>query len=77
MMPTDKQLHLYIGAAVSALLVPHIGLWAVVVTATLGAAKEAWDYTGRGHLDFADFAATAAGGALSVAASAGLNVFFR
>lgn len=47
------------GWAVLAGLTPWAGLLAAC---TAGAGKEAWDATGRGHVEFWDFAVTAAGG---------------
>lgn len=61
-LPADKAGHLIAGLAffcVFALISPVAGLVAAVA---VGAAKEAYDSTGRGNVEFLDFAATAAGG---------------
>lgn len=63
-IPADKAMHLLYGLAcfcVFALISPLVGLIAAIV---VGAAKEAWDSTGRGNVEILDFVATAAGGLL-------------
>lgn len=62
-LPQDKANHVLYGLlifGVVGLYSPLAGLIAAVVAA---AAKEAWDATGRGHVEFLDFLATSAGGA--------------
>lgn len=62
-LPQDKANHALYGLlifGVVGLYSPLAGLIASVVAA---AAKEAWDATGRGHVEFLDFLATSAGGA--------------
>lgn len=63
-MPTDKLLHLLAGSTIAALVYPF-GFIAVCV-AVFGAAvgKEAYDSTGRGHVELLDALATVAGGAV-------------
>lgn len=66
--PKDKQKHLVAGAGiygVSLLLFPPAG--ALAVAAAVGIAKEAYDATGRGHVEFYDFLATVAGGVVGLA----------
>ena len=63
-LPPDKAGHLIAGLVVFCifgLFSPIIGLCAAVV---VGAAKEYWDSTGRGNVEFLDFLATAGGGAI-------------
>jgi uncharacterized membrane protein len=63
-LPHDKAMHVLYGLAcfcVFALISPLVGLVAAIV---VGAAKEAWDSTGRGNVEILDFVATAAGGLL-------------
>jgi len=63
-LPADKAGHLIAGLAcfcVFGLISPVVGLIAAVI---VGAAKEAYDSTGRGNVEFLDFAATAAGGVI-------------
>lgn len=59
----DKALHAIGGAVIAlaagALATPMVGLMAAVA---VGAAKEAWDASGRGTVDLMDFVATAGGG---------------
>jgi hypothetical protein len=68
MIAKDKQLHLlagFITAAVAQGLTES--LWvALLASAVVGPVKEAYDATGRGTVDFWDFVATLAGGALFV-----------
>lgn len=62
-LPQDKANHVILGllAFMAAGWVnPLYGLAAAVL---VGAAKEAWDATGRGCVEFKDFLATVAGGA--------------
>jgi hypothetical protein len=61
-IPADKASHVLYGMlifCVFGLFSPIIGLCAAVV---VGAAKEAYDSTGRGNVEFMDFVATACGG---------------
>ena len=63
-LPADKAGHLIAGLVVFCifgLFSPIIGLCAAVV---VGAAKEYWDSRGHGNVEFLDFVATAAGGAI-------------
>ena len=63
-LPPDKAGHLIAGLVVFCifgLFSPTVGLAAAVF---VGAAKEAWDSTGRGNVEVLDFLATAAGGAV-------------
>ncbi len=63
-LPPDKAGHLIAGLlvyCVAGLVSPVAGLAAAAI---VGAAKEAYDATGRGHVEFLDFVATAAGGAI-------------
>lgn len=64
-LPHDKAMHVLYGLAcfcVFALISPVSGL---VAAAFIGAAKEAWDrWTGKGHVEWLDFIATAFGGAV-------------
>ena len=67
-MEHDKKLHFLVGMIVSALLIFVVGPWVtLLVVATLGAGKEAYDATGRGTVEFADFAWTVAGWAFVAA----------
>jgi hypothetical protein len=64
----DKQLHLLAGFLV-AMVAQGLtqNLWvALLAVGVVGAAKEAYDATGRGTVDFWDFIATVVGGALFV-----------
>lgn len=65
-IPTDKGGHFVAGAIIAlgfgAFFGPCIGLAAAVAA---GACKEWRDSTGRGHVEFLDFLATAAGGAVA------------
>lgn len=57
---TDKLKHLAIGLCASSLiylLTRDIG-WTWAATIALAAAKEAYDATGRGHVELRDFIAT-------------------
>jgi ABC-type xylose transport system permease subunit len=64
----DKKLHIIAGLLVA--VVSHSlteSLWvAFIASLVVGAAKEAYDATGRGTVDLWDFVATAAGGLLFV-----------
>ncbi len=63
-LPADKAAHLIAGLVIYCLLAwasPTAGLAACVIA---GALKEAWDSTGRGHVEFLDFVATVAGGGI-------------
>ena len=63
-LPQDKANHLAYGLAIFCivgLVSPIAGLAAAVIA---GALKEAYDSTGRGNVEFLDFVATAAGGAI-------------
>ena len=62
-MQRDKVLHFAAGAVISGAAYALTGsLWAAVLAAALaGAAKEAYDATGRGTVDLMDFIATVAG----------------
>lgn len=64
----DKQLHLLAGFLV-AMVAQGLtqSLWvALLASGVVGVAKEAYDATGRGTVDFWDFIATVVGGALFV-----------
>lgn len=71
-MPTDKRLHLIVGAVAAAaafFIAQHLGVdrqvagfIALAVAVIGGGLKEARDATGRGDVEFMDFVATAAGG---------------
>lgn len=69
-MADDKKKHLIAGfiIALAVFVVFQFiapvwaGLVAFAVATFAGAAKEAYDATGRGHVEFWDFGATAAGG---------------
>jgi hypothetical protein len=69
-MADDKKKHLIAGFlialatfAVFMLFAPHLaGYSAFCAAALAGALKEAYDATGRGHVEFLDFVATTAGG---------------
>jgi len=65
-MGRDKVLHFAAGAVIASAAYALTGsLWAAVLAAALaGAAKEAYDATGRGTVDAVDFAATLAGALL-------------
>lgn len=62
-LPQDKASHVLYGLlafCVFGLISPVSGFLAAVF---IGAAKEAWDrWTGKGHVEWADFIATTAGG---------------
>lgn len=62
-MQPDKVLHFAAGAVVASAAYALTGsLWGAVLAAALaGAAKEAYDATGRGAVDLWDFIATVAG----------------
>ena len=63
-LSADKAAHLIAGLVIYCLLAwasPAAGLIACVIA---GALKEAWDSTGRGHVEFLDFVATVAGGGI-------------
>ena len=64
----DKQLHILAGfiVAVVAQVLTGSPLVALLASVVVGAAKEAYDATGRGTVDLWDFVATVAGGALFV-----------
>lgn len=69
-MADDKKKHLLAGfiialvtfAVVSIVFQSSAGVLAFLSAALAGAIKEAYDATGRGHVEFLDFAVTAAGG---------------
>ena len=64
----DKQLHILAGI-VTTMVTQGLteSLWvAFFASVVVGAAKEAYDVTGRGTVDFWDFVATVAGGLLFV-----------
>lgn len=65
-MGRDKFLHFAAGAVVASAAYAITGsLWGAVLAAALaGAAKEAYDATGRGTVDLWDFIATVAGALL-------------
>lgn len=63
----DKQLHFLGGWAMASTLMPAGVIPALVVVALVAAAKEWWDSTGRGTPEWADFLATAIGGAVGAA----------
>jgi len=68
MIAKDKQLHVLAGI-VTAMVAQGLteSLWvAFIASVVVGAAKEAYDATGRGTVDFWDFVATVAGGLLFV-----------
>ena len=74
MIARDKQLHFIAGAAIAVLfffaalpfgLSPVVS--GLVASAIAGVAKEAYDATGRGHVELADALWTATGGAMAVA----------
>lgn len=63
-LPQDKANHVLYGLAAYLLAAAIAGPIAGLVFAALaGAAKEAYDATGRGHVEALDFLATTAGGA--------------
>lgn len=64
-MQPDKVLHFAAGAVVASAAYAVTGsLWGAVLAAALaGAAKEAYDATGRGTVDLWDFIATVVGAA--------------
>lgn len=63
-LPQDKANHFVYGAVLFALVGAAAGpLWALAGVAAAAVAKEVYDSTGRGHVEFADAAATLAGGA--------------
>lgn len=68
MIAKDKQLHTLAGFVTA--MVAHgltESLWvAFIASAVVGAAKEVYDATGRGTVDFWDFVATVVGGAIFV-----------
>lgn len=62
MMKRDKILHFAVGAGIC-LAFSFISPWAgVLAAASAGLAKELYDRTGRGHVEFLDFWWTGAGG---------------
>jgi hypothetical protein len=63
-MPTDKLLHLLAGIAIAAVVYPFGILWACLAVLIAAIGKEAWDSTGRGHVELLDAVATLAGGAV-------------
>lgn len=65
-MPSDKLLHLLAGSTIAALVYPFGILWACLAVFIAAIGKEAYDSTGRGHVELLDAAATVAGGALLV-----------
>ncbi len=66
MIAKDKRLHFAAGAFSSLAVIAVTGnpLWGLAAAAIVGAAKEAYDATGKGRVEFMDFAATALGGAV-------------
>ena len=63
MPPIDKQAHFFSGAALCftlSLFIPVV--YSIVIVVVAGAAKEIWDSTGRGTVDFWDGVATGFGG---------------
>jgi hypothetical protein len=63
-MPTDKLLHLLAGSTIAAVAYPFGIFWASLAVFIAAIGKEAWDSTGRGHVELLDALATVAGGAL-------------
>ena len=64
--PIDKQAHFLGGISLAALAMPF-GIWYAIAAPIIGgAAKEAYDSTGRGNVELADFLYTVAGGAVFV-----------
>lgn len=61
-MAPDKRAHFAVGMVAATATIWVVGPWiALLVVAALGAGKEAFDATGRGPVEFADFVATVAG----------------
>jgi len=75
-VPIDKLLHFISGFGLAAIFIPFLGLKAILVAVVVGALKEAYDSTGRGNVEFMDFAVTAIGGAVAYAAYLGLVICF-
>lgn len=63
-MPTDKLIHFLAGSTIAALAYPFGLLWSIAAVLIAAFGKEAYDSTGRGHVEFFDAAATVAGGAV-------------
>lgn len=63
-MPTDKLLHLLAGITIAALVYPFGILWACLAVFIAAIGKEAYDSTGRGHVELLDALATVAGGSV-------------
>jgi len=64
-VPLDKQAHFVTGALGSLVLAVFIGIWAIVIIALIGLAKEVYDAYNIGHTcDFYDWLATTLGGIL-------------
>lgn len=76
-MKIDKIIHFLAGFAIAAPLAPFFGIWAMAPVVIAAAAKEAYDSTGRGNVEFSDFAYTVVGGLLAVASSLFLAAVFR
>ena len=70
MPPIDKQAHFWWGWAIAATAYQLGLVVAVLVAATLGAAKEIWDRNGHGTPDVKDAIATAVGGLAGAIAGA-------
>jgi hypothetical protein len=61
MIARDKQLHFAAGAVLAVSIFWTGPVLSLLLVALAGAAKEAWDATGRGQVEFADFVWTVAG----------------
>ena len=62
-LPADKSNHLIYGLVIFCVVGLYSPLAGLVASVVAAAVKEAWDATGRGHVEFLDFLATSAGGA--------------
>lgn len=61
---SDKLIHLLAGIAIAAVVYPFGILWAIAAVFLAAVGKEAYDSTGRGHVELLDAVATLAGGAV-------------
>lgn len=62
-LPRDKANHALYGLLIFGVVGLYSPLARLIASVVAAAAKEAWDATGRGHVEFLDFLATFAGGA--------------
>jgi hypothetical protein len=63
-LPADKAMHIIYGLAIYCVAALYSPLHGIAAAIAIDALKEIYDSTGRGHVEFMDFAATASGGAI-------------